>query len=129
MKLRIVVLALATAIVPSSVALAKGKPDQTGANCRPKVSFILKGTLTSLGDTSFHMNVTRANRHGRALLGDREITVNDHTKFRRMGHAALADLALGDRLKVQVRGCKRGDPATMELLAKRVVAHPAAPQS
>jgi hypothetical protein len=125
MKLRIVVLALATAIVPSSVALAKGKPNQTGDNCRPKVSFILKGTLTSPGETSFHMNVTRSNRHGRAFRGDREITVNDHTRFRRMGHATMADLAAGDRLKVQVRGCKHGDPATMELLAKRVVAHPA----
>jgi hypothetical protein len=125
MKLRIVVLALALAVVPSSVALAKGKPGNTGDNCRPKVSFILKGTLTSVGETSFHMDVTKANHHARALLGDREITVNDHTKFRRMGHAAMADLAAGDRLKVQVRGCKAGDPATMELLAKRVVAHPA----
>ena len=124
-KLRIVVLALALAVVPSSVALAKGKPNQTGDNCRPKVSFILKGTLTSLGDPSFQMNVTRANHHARALLGDREITVNDHTKFRRKGHAAMTDLVAGDRLKVQVRGCKHGDPATMELLAKRVVAHPA----
>jgi hypothetical protein len=125
MKFRIVVLALVTALVPASVALAKGKPDQTGDNCRPKVSFILKGSLTSLGDTSFHMNVTKANHHARALLGDREITVNDRTKFRRKGHAAMADLVAGDRLKVQVRGCKHGDPATMELLAKRVVAHPA----
>jgi hypothetical protein len=125
MKARILVLALATALVGSSVALAKGKPNQTGDNCRPKVSFILKGTLTSLGDTSFHMDVTKANRHGRVFLGDREVTVNDHTRFRRMGHAAMTDLALGDRLKVQVRGCKHGDPATMELLAKRVVAHPA----
>jgi hypothetical protein len=125
MKLRIVVLALATALVGSSVAFAKDKPSPTGDNCRPKVSFILKGSLTLLSDTSFHMNVTKANRHGRALLGDREITVNDRTKFRRKGHAVMADLVPGDRLKVQVRGCKRGDPATMELLAKRVVAHPA----
>ena len=125
MKLRLVVLALATALVPSSVALAQGKPPPTGDNCRPKVSFILKGTLTSLGDGSFHMDVLKANRHGRAFLGDHEITVNDRTKFRRMGHATMADLVAGDRLKVQVRGCKRGDPATMELLAKRVVAHPA----
>ena len=125
MKLRIVVLALVTALVPASVALAKGKPDQTGDNCRPKVSFILKGTLTSVGDTSFHMDVTKANHHARALLGDREVTVNDHTKYRRMGHASMTDLVAGDRLKVQVRGCKAGDPETMELLAKRVVAHPA----
>jgi hypothetical protein len=125
MKLRIVVLALAAALVTSSVALAKGKPNPTGDSCRPKVSFILKGTLTSLGDSSFHMNVLRANRHGRAFLGDREIMVNERTKFRRKGRAAMADLVAGDRLKVQVRGCKRGDPATMELLAKRVVAHPA----
>ena len=71
------------------------------------------------------MNVTKSNRHGRAFRGDREITVNDHTRFRRMGHATMADLAAGDRLKVQVRGCKHGDLATMGLLAKRVAAHPA----
>lgn len=125
MKLRILVLALATALVPSSVAVAKGKPSPTGENCRPKVSFILKGTFTSLGTDSFHMNVTHANRHGRAFLGDREIKFNDTTRFRRMGHATPADLLPGDLLKVQVRGCKHGDPATMELLANRVVAHPA----
>ena len=61
----------------------------------------------------------KANRHGRAFLGDREITVNDHDAVSgAMGHAAMADLVAGDRLKVQVRGCKRGDPATMELLAE-----------
>jgi hypothetical protein len=125
MKVRILVLALATALIGASVATAKGKPSPTGDNCRPRVSFILKGTLTSLGTDSFHMNVVKANRHGRAFLGDREIKVSDMTRFRRMGHATMADLVLNDRLKVQVRGCKHGDPATMELLAKRVVAHPA----
>ena len=39
------------------------------------------------------------------------------------------DLQPNDLLKVQVRGCKAGDPATMELDAKRVVAHPPAPES
>ena len=125
MKLRILALAVATALVPASVALAKGKPSPTGDNCRPRVSYILKGTFTSLGTDSFQMNVTHANHHGRSLLGDREITFNDSTRFRRKGHATPADLQLGDRLKVQVRGCKQGDPTTMELLAKRVVAHPA----
>jgi len=125
MKLRILALAAATALIPASVALAKGKPSPTGDNCRPKVSFILKGTFTSLGTDSFQMNVTHANRHGRAFLGDREIKFSDSTRFRRMGHATPADLVQGDHLKVQVRGCKHADPATMELLAKRVVAHPA----
>ena len=125
MKLRILALAVATALIPASVALAKGKPSPTGENCRPKVSFILKGTFTSLGTDSFQMHVTHANRHGRAFLGDQEVKFNDSTRFRRMGHATPADLAPNDRLKVQVRGCKRGDPTTMELLAKRVVAHPA----
>jgi hypothetical protein len=125
MKLRILALAVATALIPASVALAKGNPNSTGDNCRPKVSYILKGTFTSLGTDSFQMNVTHANHHGRAFLGDREITFNDSTRFRRNGHATPADLQPGDRLNVQVRGCKHGDPATMELLAKRVVAHPA----
>ena len=67
MKLRILALAVATALIPASVALAKGKPSPTGDNCRPQVSFILKGTFTSLGTDSFQMNVTHANRHGREI--------------------------------------------------------------
>jgi hypothetical protein len=87
---------------------------------------ILKGTFTAGGTASFQMTVLRANRHGRALRGPREVMVDARTKFRRNGAAAtLASLQANDRLNVHVRVCKRPQAAGTELLARRVVAHPA----
>jgi hypothetical protein len=116
----------------------KGNPhNSTGTStspstqCHPMVSLILKGTFTSGAGTSFSMNVTQANKHGRALLGAQTILVDDKTKFRRRGHATLADFLPNDRLNVQVRACKSAlsgaapTAAAPTLLAKRVVGHPA----
>ncbi len=89
---------------------------------------ILKGTFLSGGTDSFQMEVRKANRHGRALRGTRELKVNAQTKFRRAGNAAtLASLQPNDRLHVKVRACKRAQVLNMELMARRVVAH--APQA
>ena len=124
-----------------------GKHDSTSAGtttaaaattCRPMVSTILKGTFTAAGGSGFTMNVTHANHHGQKLLGAQTITVDDRTKFRRNGPAALADFVAGDRLLVQARTCKArhgadapaaGAAAAAPLLAKRVVGHPANPSS
>jgi hypothetical protein len=129
MKMRFLFAALVASVALASVALAKdgprpGRPDAaTGNACKPKVAFILKGSFLSGGPSSFQMNITRSNRHGRALRGPREIMVDALTKFRRKGNAAtLASLQANDRLNVHVRGCKRADARAMELLAKRVVA-------
>lgn len=117
----------------------KGRSAGAGAACRPVVSFVLKGEFVSgsadaEGAGSFLMEVKQANAHGRHLVGDEaKIDVDAKTKFRRRGHAELADLEAGDRLNVHVRSCRRqaesagaGAPAAApKLLAKQVIAHPA----
>jgi hypothetical protein len=153
MKFRIFVLALVTALVGASVAFAhgnpgKGKPEArpgkpakptTGQNCRPSVKVILKGTLASdpaAGDTSFQLNVLKANRHGRAYVSAAQpITVNvdAKTKVRRKAPGSaptktLESLALGDRVHLGAKACKadlRGG-GTPDLTARHVKAGAAA---
>jgi hypothetical protein len=107
-----------------------GKPATTGALCRPKVTVVLKGTLTSSGATSLGMKVEHGNRWARAYttLGTANLVVDDATKVRRNGQKLVTALAVGDRLLVQARACKadltaQGTPPA--LTAVRVVAHPA----
>jgi hypothetical protein len=138
-------------LVTASLAVAKappgkGKPEGKGkktttsstdpATCKPKISVILKGTFVSGGGTSFTMNVTHSNFHGRDLVGSPlTLTVDDKTMFRRNGHAELADFKADDRLNVQARACKKpknaapttgaAPAAPTAMLAKRVTGHPA----
>jgi hypothetical protein len=135
-------------LVTASLAVAKappgkGKPEGKGkktttsstdpATCKPKISVILKGTFVSGGGTSFTMNVTHSNFHGRDLVGSPlTLTMDDKTMFRRNGHAELADFKADDRLNVQARACKKPKNATQApaaaptaMLAKRVTGHPA----
>jgi hypothetical protein len=135
MRLRFLVLGVLAAVLTVSSAVAapppgKGTPDATGEGCKPKVTVVLKGTLTSVGSDSLGMSVTRANRWGRAWAeaGSASVTVNGETKVRRQSKKELADLLVGDRVSVQARACKAdlADDATPALTAVRVVAHPAA---
>ena len=61
----------------------KGKP-RTGEGCKPKIAVVLKGTLTSASMTSLSMNVTGANRWGRAYktAGTASVTLDTKTKVR-----------------------------------------------
>jgi hypothetical protein len=106
-----------------------GKPATTGALCRPKVTVVLKGTLTSVSAASLGIDVEHGNRWARAYtsLGTATLVMNDTTKVRRNGKKLVSDLAVGDRLLVQARACKadltaQGTPPA--LTAVRVVAHP-----
>jgi hypothetical protein len=137
-------------LVTASLAVAKGSPPGKGkpegkgkktttsattdpATCKPKISVILKGTFVSGGGTSFTMNVTQTNFHGRDLVGSPlTLAVDAKTTFRRNGHAELADFKADDRLNVQARACKKQKNATqappaepVAMLAKRVTGHPA----
>jgi hypothetical protein len=149
MKFRILVLALVTALLGASAAFAhdnpgKGKPvtkpgkPTSGPNCRPRVMVVLRGTLANdpaAGDTSFQLNVTKANRHGRAYVSATQpITVNvdAKTKVRRKAAGSeptktLESLAMGDMAKVQSKACKAdlANGATPQLTARFVVARPA----
>jgi hypothetical protein len=151
MKFRILVLALLTALVGASVALAhdnpgKGKPESkpakptTGPNCKPRVKVVLKGTLANdpaEGDTSFQLNVVKANRHGRAYVSAAQpitLSVDAKTKIRRKAPDAaptktLDSLAMGDRVKLDAKACKADlrEGGMPDLTARHLKARPEAP--
>ena len=140
MKLRLLAVGLGAVALGVSSAVAApppgkgkpataGKPATTGALCRPKVTVVLKGTLSSVGAASLGVDVEHGNRWARAYtsLGTATLVVDDATKIRRNGKKLVGDLAVGDRLLVQARACKadltaQGTPPA--LTAVRVVAHP-----
>lgn len=147
-KIGILLVIFCLGLVTASLAVAKGAPPGKGkkktttttastdpATCKPKISVILKGTFVSGGGTSFTMNVTQTNFHGRDLVGaPLTLTVDTKTTFRRNGHAELSDFKANDRLNVQARACKKPKNATpgqapasepVAMLAKRVTGHPA----
>ena len=137
MKIKMLIAGLAVAGLAASSAIAappegKGKPDTTGPACKPKVTVVLKGTLVSASASSLNMNVTRANRWGRAYktAGSASVTLDDKTKVRGKGMKTVADLAerkAGDRVLVQARVCKEDlkDSNMPALTASKVIAHPA----
>ena len=126
------------AVLTVPVALAK-KPPTTGVGCKPKVSVILKGTLTSdpefAGAGTFTMSTTGANKPGKVFVGggDETITVGANTKIRRQNAPKLvASLESGDRAVVHLAACKGDLPLDATeltaLTALRVNAQaPAAP--
>ena len=120
----------------------KGKEDKNSTtststtsdpgSCHPKVSVILRGDFVSAGGDSFTMNVKASNSHGRSYAGKSlTLKVDSKTTFKRNGPATLSDFQAGDRLNVQARACKlkksesTSNAAPQDLLAKRVVGHPA----
>jgi hypothetical protein len=132
MKLKLLLAALAAAglVVSSAVAAppeGKGKPDRTGPNCKPKVTVVLKGTLTG---APLSVDVKSSNRWGRAYVpgtGSTSVAVDANTKVRRQGKKLITDLVVGDRVLVQARVCKKDleDDAMPALTASKVIAHPA----
>ncbi|MER3488223.1 MAG: hypothetical protein C4307_05670, partial [Chloroflexota bacterium] len=109
-------LVAAALAVPTALAappLGKGKPPATGPGCKPKVTVVLKGTLTTdpgVGATSFGLQVTGASRHGQSLVTSPPATVTiavgADTKVRRNGAKTIDALAQGDRTVVHLRLCK-----------------------
>ena len=138
MKIKLVLAGLAVAGLAVSSAVAappagKGKP-RTGEGCKPKIAVVLKGTLVSASANSLSMNVTGANRWGRAYksAGTASVTLDTKTNVRGGGMKTiadlLADLKAGDRVLVQARVCKDDlkDPnAKPQLTASKVIGHPA----
>jgi hypothetical protein len=131
MKFKLVLASLAVAGLAVSSAVAappegKGKP-RTGEGCKPKVTVVLKGTLTG---APLSVDVKSSNRWGGAYVpgtASTSIGVSEDTKVRRKGKAEITELVLGDRVLVQARVCKDDlkDGAMPALTASRVVAHPA----
>jgi hypothetical protein len=116
LKTAAVVALVAAAVIP--MATAKGKPPAKGEGCKPNVTVILKGTLTSdpgAGATSFTMNVTGTNAHGKSLKGlGVTIALDAKTKVRRQGAKTVESLGMDDRANVQIRRCKADLPLTAD---------------
>jgi hypothetical protein len=142
MRFRILVLALVSALVASSAAVAKDQPGNhgkghkptTGVGCKPAVTVMLAGTLApdadpQDGDPSFVLTVTSSNRHGRAYeqAGTATVLVDAKTKVRRQGAKNLGALAPSDRVHVTAKACKADlkDGGMPDLTARMVGAHPA----
>jgi hypothetical protein len=110
-------------------AHGKGQTKKARPLCKPAASYILEGTVVSAADGSLQIHVTRGNAHARVFAGqDVEVAVDPTAHVRRDGPAEPTSLQPGDRVLVQVRGCKT-DGATVALDAVRVDAHPAAAQA
>ena len=136
MKLRFLLVGVMAAGLAASAAIAapppgKGKPLTIGAGCKPMVTVVLKGTIDSASAGSLSVDVTSANRWGRAYVPGTALTtvgVDLNTKVRRNGNTTpAAGLLKGDWVLVQARTCKAdlAESAMPPLMATRVVAHPA----
>lgn len=136
MKLRFLLVGVMAAGLAASAAIAapppgKGKPVTTGTGCKPMVTVVLKGTIDTASASSLSVDVTSANRWGRAYVPGTGLTavgVDTNTKVRRNGNTTpAAGLLKGDWVLVQARACKAAlaADATPPLIAARVVAHPA----
>jgi hypothetical protein len=121
MKKLIVLLAVALAI-PTSAALAKGKPSNPGKSA-PKVMYVLKGTLSGFtpydSATSTNGSITivvkKSNHHGKALKGltlvfTGQVTVSTKVKF----HDGATTIADGDKGIVKVKALKKIDPSALQ---------------
>ena len=136
MIVKVPLLVLAAGAIAVPVALAKGPPPKTGPGCKRKVSVELKGTLTTdpgPGATSFGMNVTAANQHGKSLVTkptatNVTITLDSKTVVRRNGKKTVESLQKDDRAVVLMYRCKADLPLTTgtvdDVAATRVTAHP-----
>lgn len=139
MRLKFLVVALVTALVAVSAAMAKDHPGKgpkpkTGAGCKPAVTVMLAGTLAADvdpqdADTSFVLTVLRSNKHGRAYkqAGSATVNVDTKTRVRREGAKNLGALAANDRVHVTGKVCKADlkDGGMPDLTARKIGAQPA----
>ena len=109
--------ALAVPVALGAPPAGKGKPKPTGPSCKPNVSMILKGTLTSdpefVGAGTFTMNSTGGNKPGKPFVGGaaETITMGAGTKvWRKNAPKLAASLESGDRALVHLRACKADLP-------------------
>ena len=139
MRLRMTFSAIAVAAaMAASAAIAapppgKGKPPTTGAGCKPAVSVIVTGTLTTNGaaaPSTLSVTVTGGNKFATAYKKGTQpvvVAITTSTRISRQGDHNPADLKSGDHVNIQSTVCKAdlAHGATPALTAKRVTAAPA----
>jgi len=130
LTLVLVVLALA---IPTGVALAKG-PSPTPGKSAPKVTYILKGTLSNFAaasttaDGSVTINVTHSNFHARALVGQQlTFAVSLKTPTTLMGgtiiNGARGIVKFRAPLRVSNTTLMTALTATTPMTATQIIAH------
>jgi len=131
--MRKVLVVLAAALLVPSLAVAKGKPADSGSQSKaaPKVMYVLKGTLTAYtaangaSNGSVTITVKSSNRHG-ASLKTQTLTfaVSSSTKV-------VGTFTANDNGIVKLRGPKAGlgDPSTFPTLVAKQVIDQGAPSS
>ncbi len=131
MRVKVLLLTLLVAGLASPLALAEGPPpgrDHPGvSSAGPSCTAIaLVGTVASVGDASFTLDVKEASGLGRLLAGHQvAVAVDAETRLYRRGPAKLSDLAVGDRVAVAARACLAGEGKLPAVTAKSVEAKPA----
>jgi len=108
------ILVLAALVIPSVALAARPAPNASGGNGNPKVTYILKGTLSDYSPydagTSTNGSITilvqHSNYHAKALVGQTlTFAVNANTK---VGFAdGVTGITNGDFGKVKVRAPKK----------------------
>jgi hypothetical protein len=127
---RVTAVAAVAALAVPAVAAAKDREHGHGddrAKRKPVVTYVLKGTVTSVdaAGSVVRIGVTRANRHGRRLVGRQlalsvaadRVTVADVNDD---GTEDLADVQVGDSVLAQVRLPKRAAVADTVVARKLV---------
>jgi len=118
---KLIVLLVVAVAIPTSVAVAKGKPTSPGKSA-PKVQYILKGTLSGYTafDSSTSTNgsitilVTRSNRHGKALVGQTLTFTGEVTASTKVTlHDGATTITDGDTGIVKIKALKRIDPSAL----------------
>jgi len=124
--MRKVLVVLIVALLVPAAAVAKGKPADPGSQSKaaPKVTYVLKGTLTGYtaasGATNGSVTITvkSSNRHGASLKNlSLTFAVSSSTK-------AVGTFTPNDNGIVKIRGAKAGlgDPTTFStLVATQVI--------
>jgi hypothetical protein len=104
------------------------KAERAALGCKPSVAVNLKGTLASVDGTTIVVNVVHANRHGRSYVGLQvPVGTTEFTKFRKAGPSTLAELVVGDLVKVHARTCKPKPGDEPEEAVTPPAAEPVAP--
>jgi hypothetical protein len=145
MKFKVLVLAVASAALTASAALAApptthpghgSKPPTSGAGCKPQIMVVLHGTVAAApGSTPtlpFNLMVTvkSANAFGKAFVNPSTplgVSVTSSTRVSRQGSKTLSSLLQSDQVTIQARTCKAdlANGAKPALTATMVSAHPA----
>jgi hypothetical protein len=96
----------------ASPAAGKGKPPTTGADCKPQVSVVVRGTAAADGNSTLSLNVSGGNHWAKLLFANKTtttttITASGSTRVTIAGKpGSLGSIKKDDRVLARYRVCK-----------------------